>query len=255
MVAAGATSCVPDNGAQGLAHPRDPGTGDQPPAVSTQVLDEGVEQVHRVQLRLLVEHHSPGVLEGHRQLLAPAHRQPHPRRGVELGPRLLQTAPVVRRVGHRRAHLVRHVVLVAVPQQPVPALAVALDVPRDHLLGLPSQELRVAGALEQRDLGGAVPGRHGAGVTRLEDDDLAAGPGEQQRGHQPGDAGTDDDVVAPLHRLVGGSACAGGAPHRGHGDSFSVRRGPGGWPGPSSRSARAGARGRRRARRRRDPRG
>ncbi|MGO4243133.1 hypothetical protein AB4028_04210, partial [Janibacter sp. RAF20_2_2] len=43
-----------------------------------------MQQLHRVELCLVAQHHAPGVREGDGQVVAPAPGQPHRRRGLVL---------------------------------------------------------------------------------------------------------------------------------------------------------------------------
>src|SRR3546814_5115889 len=54
-------------------------------AVAAQLLDQRLEHIHRIELRLVVEDHGTVVGEGGVQALVPGHVEPEPAGGVVLG--------------------------------------------------------------------------------------------------------------------------------------------------------------------------
>ena len=176
----------------------DAGTGDHPATGGTQIRDKTVQQLHRVELCLVGQHHAPGVREGNGQVVAPARGQPHRRRGLVLAQGRAATSIGVGGIGHRVASLDRDLLRLAVLQHPVLAGSVGLEVGGGDVDGVATQQGAVLRPLQQGDLCRRVAGGDGADIARLEDDDIAPSAGQQQGRGQPGDTGADDDVVTPL---------------------------------------------------------
>jgi hypothetical protein len=177
-----------------VVHPEHPHALGDPAAPRDDVGRERPEHVERVDLRLIRE----ADRAGHRQRQVgappPADRDPGAAGGLEL--RLDAGAALGGRgVGERLAPLVRHLVVVEVAQQPVHALGAALRVRPDHPVVVPLGQPREPVALQQADLRRAAPGRARADRPGLEDEDPAAGAGEQEGGGQPGQPGADHDHV------------------------------------------------------------
>ncbi|MCW4602978.1 hypothetical protein ON003_16300 [Janibacter hoylei] len=75
-------------------------TGDHPATGGTQIRDKTVQQLHRVELCLVGQHHAPGVRQGDGQVVAPARGQPHRRRGLVLAQGHASTSIGVGGIGH-----------------------------------------------------------------------------------------------------------------------------------------------------------
>ena len=195
--------------------------------------DQCVQHVHRVELRLVGQHRRAVRRERGVDLVLPGHVQAEPGRGLVLAADGRDLARVGG-VGERGPALHRDPGLRAEAEQPLHGLAVAVDVRAPDPLRLVPQDPGQAGALQQRQLRRRVARRHRPDRARLDDRDPPAGAGQQQRGRESGDPGTDDEVVERLvgvQRVVGYGVGA-GQPQGGHavssvGDPARTQGGPG----------------------------
>ena len=159
----------------------------QPAAVLVEFDDQAVQQRHRIELRLVRQPDTAVIRERHVGVVHPFRVQPGGGARLQLGAPL--TTPFSDlRVGVGILALHRDAVRLAVLNQPLLPFAIALHV----LLAIFGPCLPtifdILRALQQADLRGGVTGRACTRGVCLQHQHVLAGPGQQHRGDQSGDA-------------------------------------------------------------------
>lgn len=165
--------------------------------MGSQLVDEGVEDVHRVELGLVGEHDAAERGERHVEVVDPPHPEAHRPCRIELAARGRDLARRGR-VGDGVAGLHGDVVVVAEAQQPLLALEVGAHVGLGDLERLDMEHPRQLGALQERQLAGGVAGGHRPDVSRLDDGHAATRSGQQQGCGESGQACSHDEIVDPF---------------------------------------------------------
>ncbi len=200
----------------GLEHP---GVLKDLPAAAAQFLGKQAQHPHRIQLRLFGQAQRPGHLERQRHLATGQFLHHHPglTAGRRLGPQPGQRC-AAQCEGVRVLVLHLHRVLLQIAQQPGLPLPVRLHIGPQRRNRLAVADLLQRAALQQAQLGGAVPGGSGAHRLRLDHRHLQPRPAEQHRRGQPGQPGPHHHhVVASIgFEVIGVDLRAGALPCRGH---------------------------------------
>ena len=187
-------------------------------AVRAELLDQRGEHLHRVALRLVLEHGGPDVGERRVEAVVPLDGQAEGAGDPVLA---LDRGQLARRGGvrHRGAPLDGDAVVVAEPQQPLHALAAGIDERPRHRLRLVAADAGEVRALEQRHLARRPAGRDRADGSRLDAGHPEPAAREEEGGRQAGEPRAHDDHVE-RRVLVGQGVVRDGAgavePERGH---------------------------------------
>jgi hypothetical protein len=175
-------------------HPPHPNTLDQAAVAFVQFHNQAVQEGHWVELGLSCQPDAAVERERYVGVVHPLDIQPGGLTRRQFLPCRRQTLFGLG-VGVGILALHRQAVSLAMLNQPLQALQIALHVLLGGLHAVPADDFGQLGALQQADFRGGVAGGTGTGGEGLQHHDIPAGPGEQHGSDQPCDAGAYHDNV------------------------------------------------------------